>query len=242
MIFNPVIFHGGTASVIGKLASEYAVGESVFLAENGVLAEYLVVHQGLPDTSLYDASCDGTWLLRKDIKEKRQWHSSRVNDYANSDIHTYLNSSFLDLFDSRVQSTIVQAKIPYVSGNSTDGWSEHLGASGLPTKIFLLSELELGVYAGYFETGAKLDYFDEGGTYWGDEAANIKRRAYLEGAVTEWWLRVPSTYNHDDRAVNIQTYGYYDIDYYVTYEFGIRPALILPSDAKFDPSTNTLCA
>jgi len=62
-----------------------AVGSIVKLKENGALVDYIVVHQCKP-SSLYDASCDGTWLLRKDILETRQWHSSNVNDYANSTI------------------------------------------------------------------------------------------------------------------------------------------------------------
>ena len=71
-----------------------AVGSIVKLKENGALVDYIVVHQGKP-SSLYDASCDGTWLLRKDILETRQWHSSNVNDYAASTIHAYLNNQFL---------------------------------------------------------------------------------------------------------------------------------------------------
>ena len=40
---------------------------------------------------LYDASCDGTWLLMKDCYEAKRWHSSNVNDYANSEINSYLD-------------------------------------------------------------------------------------------------------------------------------------------------------
>ena len=59
--------------ISGILASDLAVGSSVYLMENGVATEYLVVNQGIPSgSSLYDSSCDGTWLLRKDIYEKRQ--------------------------------------------------------------------------------------------------------------------------------------------------------------------------
>lgn len=47
---------------------------------------YFVVHKGRPSAA-YDASCSGVWLLMEDIYENRQWHSSNVNDYANSTIH-----------------------------------------------------------------------------------------------------------------------------------------------------------
>lgn len=77
------------APVTGVLASSLAVGSTVKLMEGGTAVEYLVVNQGIPSNSnLYDASCDGTWLLRKDIHSERQWNSSNVNDYANSTINT----------------------------------------------------------------------------------------------------------------------------------------------------------
>ena len=42
-----------------------AVGSVVKLKFNGAMREFLVVHQGKP-SSLYDESCNGTWLLMKD--------------------------------------------------------------------------------------------------------------------------------------------------------------------------------
>ena len=47
-----------------------AVGSIVKLTVGGTLRNFIIVHQGKP-SSLYDASCDGTWLLRKDILETR---------------------------------------------------------------------------------------------------------------------------------------------------------------------------
>ena len=67
-----------------------AVGSKVKIKINGTLRNFIVVNQGKP-SSLYDSTCDGTWLLMEDIYETRAWHSSNVNDYANSDIHKYLN-------------------------------------------------------------------------------------------------------------------------------------------------------
>ena len=106
-----------------------AVGSIVKLKENGALVDYIVVHQGKP-SSLYDASCDGTWLLRKDILETRQWHSSNVNDYANSTIKAYLNSTFLARFDANIQAQIKQVKLPYRAGSGTSTTITS-GASGL---------------------------------------------------------------------------------------------------------------
>ena len=71
------------------LLSTKAVGSTVKLKVNGTAKEFIVVHQGKP-SSLYDNSCDGTWLLMKDIYENRQWHNSNVNNLENSTIHSYL--------------------------------------------------------------------------------------------------------------------------------------------------------
>ena len=124
-----------------KLSTK-SVGSIVKLKVNGTLRDFIVVHQGKP-SSIYDASCDGTWLLMKDIYETRQWHSSNVNDYANSTIHSYLNSTFLNLFDANIRAQIKQVKIPYRPGSGTST-SINSGANGLSCKIFLLSNIEMG--------------------------------------------------------------------------------------------------
>ena len=59
-----------------KLANK-EVGSIVKLNVNGAATELLVVHQGLP-SAIYDASCNGTWLLMKDIYEKRVWQSGDI--------------------------------------------------------------------------------------------------------------------------------------------------------------------
>lgn len=207
------------------LLSTKAVGSTVKLKVNGTAKEFIVVHQGKP-SSLYDNSCDGTWLLMKDIYENRQWHSSNVNNLENSTIHSYLNGTFLNLFESNIRDAIKQVKLPYRK-NGGSGGSDQSGANGLLCKIFLLSGYEIGFTTSdnsYFPVdGAKLSYF-EAGT--GSSALN-KRIAYLNGSAADWWLRSPYTttplyvwyvYSNGD-------YGYY----YASGSRGIRPALILPS-------------
>ena len=117
-----------------------AVGSVVKLKVDGTARNFIVVHKGLPG-SMYDASCDGTWLLIEDIYEKRQWHSSDVNDYANSSIRTYLNSTILNKFDADTQAQIKQVKIPYRPGSGA-GKTVNSGANGLSAKIFLLTSTE----------------------------------------------------------------------------------------------------
>ena len=92
--------------------SSKAIGSTIKLKVNGSAKDFIVVHQGKP-SSVYDDSCNGTWLLMKDIYEKRQWNSSNTNDYANSTIHSYLNSTFLNLLEPNIKRAIKQVKLPY---------------------------------------------------------------------------------------------------------------------------------
>jgi hypothetical protein len=207
------------------LLSTKAVGSTVKLKVNGTAKEFIVVHQGKP-SSLYDNSCDGTWLLMKDIYENRQWHNSNVNNLENSTIHSYLNGTFLNLFESNIRDAIKQVKLPYRK-NGGSGGSDQSGANGLLCKIFLLSGYEIGFTTSdnsYFPVdGAKLSYF-EAGT--GSSALN-KRIAYLNGSAVGWWLRSPYTY---DAGIvwNVYSNGNGNGNH-ASNSSGIRPALILPS-------------
>ena len=164
-----------------------AVGSVVKLKFNGAMREFLVVHQGKP-SSLYDESCNGTWLLMKDCLEARQWHSSNVNDYANSTVHRYLNSTVLSKFDADIQAQIKQVKIPYRPGSGTSG-TVNSGASGLSAKIFLLSDREVGytksnVNQYICDDGAKLAYFQDGN-------GTTEKIGKFNGSAVRWWLRSP---------------------------------------------------
>lgn len=210
----------------GTQISDLAVGSTVKIAVNGTLLDFLIVHQGLP-SSLYDDSCNGTWLLMKDIYENRVWQSGNINKYESSDIHAYLNSTFLNLFDSNIKDAIKQVKIPYRKNGGSGGHNQS-GANGLSCKVFLLSGYEIGFTTSdnpaFPVDGAKLSYF-EAGT--GSSALN-KRIAKLNGTATSWWLRSPvanSTY-----GVWIVAFSGNYIHYDASLSYGIRPALVLPSD------------
>lgn len=207
------------------LLSTKAVGSTVKLKVNGTAKEFIVVHQGKP-SSLYDNSCDGTWLLMKDIYENRQWHNSNVNNLENSTIHSYLNGTFLNLFESNIKDAIKQVKLPYRK-NGGSGGSDQSGANGLLCKIFLLSGYEVGWttsdYSYFPVDGAKLSYFESGtGT-----SANNKRIANLNGSAAYWWLRSPNT-NFTGSVWYVSTDGNYR-NGGASNSSGIRPALVLPS-------------
>lgn len=206
--------------------SDLGIGHSIKLNLNGTPWDWLVVHQGLP-SSIYDASCDGTWLLMMDIYENRVWQSGNINKYESSDIYTYLNNPFLNLFDGNIKGAIKQVKIPYRK-NGGSGGTDQNGANGLLCKIFPLSGYEVGWTTSddqYFpKDGTKLSYFESGtGT-----AAKNKRIANLNGSAAIWLLRSPSTMNtasvwHVRSDGNYKREGAYASG-------GIRPAIILPSD------------
>lgn len=206
---------------------DQTVGATIPLKFNGVATDFLVAHQGIP-SSIYDSSCDGTWLLMKDIYENRQWHSSNSNSYKASTIHAYLNGEFLNLFDADIQIQIKQVKIPYVNGTGSSPIAS--GANGLPAKFFLLSGYEIGItnaiHPDFPVDGAKLSYFEMGI----ETSARNRRIANLNGAAATWWLRSPnisSTYN----TWLINTSGDYAISSAPSTS-GIRPALVMPSDTK----------
>lgn len=228
---------GGTGYDIsfGTPVGELAVGTSVYMNVGGVRTEFIVAHQGNPDATIYDASCNGTWVLAKNIYGDHVWDNTD-NDYKNSEIHAYLNNTFLGLLDSNIQRKIRQVKIPYVNGNGyTDDVST--GANGLSAKIFLLSYYEVGFNDSpsslQWVDGAKLDYFLSGtGT-----SANERRVAYYNGRAITWAIRSPDRYSSTD------IYSpHSDGDWYlgsVTLKYGIRPSWVLPfDDAKFDDNFN----
>ena len=216
-----------------------AIGSTVKLKVNGTLRDFIVVHKGKPG-SMYDASCDGVWLLMKDCYEAKRWHSSNVNDYANSEVHSYLNSAFLNLFDADIRAQIKQVKLPYRAGSGY-GKIVTSGASGLSTKIFLLSSTEVNLVHGYEPTneGACLSYFS--GTV--QNGADTKRVANYNGSAVSWWLRSP--YCHSSHgaayALGVRSNGSWGSNDCSHTGWYLRPALVLPSNllTSDDGTVNT---
>ena len=210
-----------------KLSTK-AVGSIVKIKVNGAAKDFIIVNQGLP-SSAYDASCNGVWVVMKDIYTTMKWDGSN-NDYLNSDMTAYLNGTFISLVDADIRNAIKQVKIPYTNYSNNNVMS---GSNGLSCKVFLLSGTEVG-FSGvsYMNTeGAKLSYF----------GSASKRVAYNGSSAAEWWLRSPYT----------------DFSYFVwyvgsggsgghwnyNYTYGVRPAFVLPSELVVSDdgtvSTNT---
>lgn len=201
---------------------DMAVGSTVKIKVNGTAKDFIIVQQGNPDSTIYDSSCDGTWVLMKDIYTTSTFGND--NSYKDSNIHTYLNGTFFNLIDADIRNAIKQVKIPYQNGTGSGG-SLATGSNGLSTKVFLLSGYEVGWTTsdnGYFpKDGVRLAYFGN------SSGGNSKRIAYNGSSAAAWWLRSPHTDN-TYYVWNVKSDGSYD---YWSYSntYGVRPAFILPS-------------
>lgn len=205
-----------------------AVGSIVKIKVNGAAKDFIIVHQGKP-SSAYDDSCNGTWLLMKDIYTTMKWDGSNT-DYLNSDITAYLNGAFISLIDANIRNAIKQVKIPYTNYSNNNVMS---GSNGLSCKVFLLSGTEVGFSdLSYMNAeGAKLSYFDSAS----------KRVAYNGSSAAVWWLRSPSSNGY------VSVWGVYtdgsDRSLWCYDNYGARPAFVLPSSLVLSDdgtvSTNT---
>lgn len=214
----------------GTNAGDIDVGTEVILNENGQPVNYLVVNQGIPENSaLYDASCDGTWLLRKDIRELGAWNVSGVNTLPGSTIMTTM-ARYVDDYDPKVQEAIKTVKIPYCVGNGSA--TVNSGANGLECKVFPLGAYEVGFTQVDSSSlpidGSKLQYFESVIS----DSANQKRVAYMNGSPVQWSLRAVYT------ITTIACFGCDQEGALIGAQAddtsqAIRPALILPYEFKF---------
>ena len=228
--------------IVGSVkANELAVGTEVYIMENESPVAYVVINQGVPsNSSLYDSSCNGTWLLRKYVYQSMVFDGTD-NDYKNSNVHQYLNNDFLSLFDATTQNAIKQVKIPYMDGNGSVGLVAS-GANGLSTKIFLLSALELGKKSGNQVPvdGAIIEYFGPS-----PSDSNNRRRIVYKSAsdqslsYTYWFSRSPRD-AYSEYVWSVNNYNGSLTYSTVTGSNIIRPALILNSMAEFDEDTLVL--
>lgn len=201
-------FAGGTP------LSSLAVGTVVQVKESGTAVNYIIVHQGLP-SSLYDASCNGTWLLRQSVSSQTLFGSR--NPYADSALNSYCNSSIFSTFSTTLQSAIKQVKIPYTAGLSSS--TVYTGANGLSVKVFSLSSYEI-INSGSGVDGTILSYFSNGGSV----RASVPYGEYF------YWTRSAvssnSVYVYRIEAAE----GVLNGSGRSEYVQGVRPAFILPGD------------
>lgn len=208
----------------GSAAGDLLVGQTVAIKESGTPISYLVIHQGNPDAGLYDASCEGTWLLRQDIAAMNSYGVSRF--YTSSAIpsltHPSSPSSVTYGLDKKVKNAMKTVKIPY-HASTGDVMS---GANGFSCKAFILGAEEYGIGSASTvpEDGAVLDYFKN---------SSGNRIAYYEGAPAIHWTR-SDRLNGSTVWVVIEGGQMASLPIYNSY--GVRPAFILPYDYQFEES------
>ena len=101
----------GFKTIAGKLGS-VEVGKTVTIASVG---DFILVHQGNPDKTRYDASCNGTWLLLADAYEAGDYttYFGSSNNYSMSTVAGKLVTDFDTLFTGAIAENILTVKIPY---------------------------------------------------------------------------------------------------------------------------------
>lgn len=220
---------GGTARLWyqrGTPLGSYAVGKTVKIAVGGKDYDWLVVHQGLPG-SMYDASCNGVWLLMLGSYTSMSF-DLYYNRYAESSIHSYLRGSFYSLIDTTIRSKIKTVKIPYTYYTSDGASSGYVysGSKGLSTKVFILSVSELGCDRAASDAnveGTRLAYFQQNG-------------------VSSWsgcWTR-SSYYSKTDYIYSVTSRGVTETWY--SSNLGVSPCMILPQDALVDDTGHIIAA
>lgn len=196
--------------------SELSVGDSVWMNVDGVPTEFLVIHQGLPSSSVssYDASCDGTWFLAKDVL--------KTGTQSGNDLY--------DRVDNNVKAAMKYVKVK-ASICKKDPFGKYYYISTLDAYSFFLSGREVGLDIGgvlngtvVLYDGALLDYFASGT----GADANNKRIAYYNGTATDWWLRTGPEYSDTPRYIVTQT----GTSNYSSATSGIRPAFILDGNTQ----------
>ena len=204
------------------------VGDIIKIKENSTVVDFIVVHKGAPSTAYYGMD-GGVIVLRKDIHSNGVYDSSN-NDYANSDVHSWCNNTYLNMIQEDVRNQIMTVRIPYRRG--TSGSSVSTGANGLQCRVFLLSTKEVDSTESYSPNeGAVFSYFKGGG--------NNKRIAKLNGSPNYWWLRSPIT-DVDDGAYYVRSDGGVVSYVVVDGSFGRRPAFVLPGTLYVDDTGNVV--
>lgn len=221
----------------GKTLATTPLGNVVKLNVDGTEKEFIVVHKGIP-ASYYHTSCDGVWLLMKDIyaDSSKTFDSGEIalfeEDgefvYEDSLVQEYLTGAFVNKFDADIKECIKAARIPIWRGNGVDGELEDNGSySTLAQTVFLLSynELANGTKSNNPGDGATLSYFINE-----TDAASDIRIAHYNGAAKKWVTRSPELTETQWIFTIGETGAIGKTGFSSGARCAIRPALILPYD------------
>ena len=184
-----------------------STGSIIKLKENGTLVDFYVAKHD------YESGLNGagrTLVVRKDVYDQRQWHSSNVNAWANCTMRSWLNSTYKALLDSDIQELMGTTTYYYTPGNGN--WTVTTRSDA----VFLLSLTELGQSHSYAKVeGSALPI------------ASTLQIAYQGGSATTQWTRSPNT-GGTNNAWRLNSNGNISGNY-CSNSYGSRPAFTLPS-------------
>ncbi len=169
--------------------------------------------------------------MRQKCNVSKIYDASAASVYAGSDINDYLDGDYFNTLGTVEQKVIKQVKLPYATSQGT----VYSGTNGLSTKVFLLSAWEVGwttAYGTLYNDGVKLGYFIAGS----DTTATDRRTAYLGTSKSQYHTRSPRPGN-DSQLYDVRNDGGFVLIAASATSAGVRPALIIPSTARFDPTT-----
>ena len=168
------------------------VGSIITSRIDGRNYSFIIVHHGKP-SSVYDDSCDGTWVVINDCYTLAQYGESPY--YKDSFVNTGINNDIIKIFENGLKGVVKPVKIPYTDSSGT----VMSGSDGLATNLFLLSATEVGLSGSDFkEEGATLDYFKD--------KQSSTRIANYNSSPQAWALRTPVS-PIDSNIVSINTQG-----------------------------------
>lgn len=183
----------------GILVSTLAVGTVIKLVENRAEKEWIVVNQGKPGNStVYDNSCDGTWIMRKYVNGSSAWgvanpstSDAQKNYIQGGALHRYMNETLYPQFDDAAKAAIKKVKVPYQYTRST----VYSGANGFEAWLFPIGWMELNCVCSNGTTSAYYNGINDGGMleYFANAAVKINtacpaRVAYDEGGTARPWF------------------------------------------------------
>ena len=195
---------------VGQAAqlSTFPEGSIIYLNENGSPVQFYVAKHD------YESNLNGvgrTLVVRKDVYDQRQWHSSNVNAWASCAMRSWLNSAYKTLLDAPIREAIGTTIYRYTPGNGNTTVSTRSDA------VFLLSFNELGKsHPNANKEGSVLPI------------ASTLQIAYQEGRPTYQWTRTPITANDED-IWHLRSDGQINATL-CTKTYGSRPAFTLPSN------------
>lgn len=189
-----------------------SIGSIIKIKINGTVTDFILTNLGAPDSSYKNAN--GAWLTQKNIYNKQIFNSNNDQAYANSPIKPWLEHTYLNYIDSRLQEYILTPTLPITAG-------QKFSATTTTSKVFLLSITETGA-ATKNNDGSKLSYFSN----------NNRRIAYYNNSAFSWWSRSPIPYSSwyvgNVNASGTESQNNADNSY------GVRPTFIIDSSLQVD--------